>query len=79
MHVVGVVCGLSLSVIDSGFQLEWDPTTGPPPFPLAAQSPVCPRAYGFRLGESGRRVPYRNNGSLPPRLARVHPPARGRR
>jgi hypothetical protein len=31
MHVVGVVCGLSLSVIDSGFQLEWDPTTGPPP------------------------------------------------
>jgi hypothetical protein len=31
MHVVGFVCALSLSVIDSGFQLEWDPHTGPPP------------------------------------------------
>jgi hypothetical protein len=30
MHQIGLVCALSLSVIASGYRLEWDPATGPP-------------------------------------------------
>ena len=27
---IGLICALTLSVIDSGYQLEWDPAKGPP-------------------------------------------------
>ena len=30
MHQIGVVCALTLAVIDSGYRLEWDPERGPP-------------------------------------------------
>lgn len=31
MRQIGFVCALTLSVINSGFRLEWDPALGPPP------------------------------------------------
>ena len=31
MHQIGMVCATTLSVITSGYRLEWDTTTGPPP------------------------------------------------
>ena len=31
MHQIGFVCALTLSVIDIGYRLTWDPATGPPP------------------------------------------------
>ena len=30
MHQIGLICALTLSVIDSGYRLEWDPVKGPP-------------------------------------------------
>lgn len=30
MHQIGLICALTLSVIDSGYRLEWDPAKGPP-------------------------------------------------
>ena len=30
MHQIGVVCALTLSVLDAGHRLEWDPACGPP-------------------------------------------------
>jgi hypothetical protein len=31
MHQIGFVCALTLSVIASGYRLDWDPTLGPAP------------------------------------------------
>jgi hypothetical protein len=31
MRHLGMVCALTLSVLDSGYRLEWNPLTGPPP------------------------------------------------
>ena len=31
MHQIGLVCALTLSVIDTGFRLDWCPSAGPPP------------------------------------------------
>jgi len=31
MHQIGMVCATTLSVITSGYRLEWDPAKGPPP------------------------------------------------
>ena len=31
MRYLGMVCALTLSMLDSGYRLEWNPLTGPPP------------------------------------------------
>jgi hypothetical protein len=39
MHQMGLVCALTLSVIASGFRMDWDPELGPARPPSSATIP----------------------------------------
>ena len=47
MHQIGLICAITLSVIDVGYQLQWDPVKGPPPRRWLHNHPSARMHSGF--------------------------------
>ena len=50
MHLISMVCALTLSILAEGYQLEWDPMRGPAPPIRLCNHPSVIKQWDFVSG-----------------------------